>query len=581
MIDSTAPAMPATSMPDTGPASSGVAGVAGVAGVVDELTGLVQRLAALPTAAGDAERVDRIALLERLRGVVAAAQAAETLAFETSQRAAQARAGVPKSRLGRGIAEQVGLARRMSPASAARQVGLARDWTLELPAVYALLRRGEISEWAAQIIARETRGLPRHVRRRIADALAPDLPAMSSAQIEAAARRAAYAADPEAVLARGRTARSDRRVGLRPAPDTMALLSAFLPVEQGVAAYAALDRHAKTLKARGDPRSQDQIRADTLVERLTGQATADTMPIEIGLTMPVDSLFHDLFHDLLDDDLADGSADGPADDLDGNTSGSDLDDEPDGQPDGDLDGDLDGGGHQPELDLGPDGDGPDDGQFDGQADGQEAELRQQLADLMDGATSRDDLPAHLHGYGPLPAALARELALRAAANNLAVWIRRLFTDPVDETVINIDTRRRRFDGALARLIRWRDQVCTDAYCGAPIRHLDHTRPHRNGGPTTATNGAGLCERGNYTKDMPGWHRRTRTNPADGQRRVETTTPTGHTYTSTPPPALGPGGNHRQQRRRTALARLEFLRQEQVIRKLASAPAEPPEPPRRS
>ena len=210
----------------------------------------------------------------------------------------------------------------------------------------------------------------------------------------------------------------------------------------------------------------------------------------------------------------------------------------------------------------------------------EIELREQLADLMDGATSRDDLPAHLHGYGPLPATLARELALRAAANNLTVWIRRVFTDPVDETITNIDTKRRRFDGALARLIRWRDQGCTDAYCGAPIRHLDHIHPHRDDGPTTASNGAGLCERGNYTKDMPGWHRTVHRTDS-GQRRVETTTPTGHTYTSTPPPALGPGGNHRQQRRRTALRRLEFLKREQLIRKLGSPPTSQPEPPRRT
>ena len=43
---------------------------------------------------------------------------------------------------------------------------------------------------------------------------------------------------------------------LRPAPDTMTLLTGFLPVAQGVAAYAALTRDADQLKQHGDPRSR-------------------------------------------------------------------------------------------------------------------------------------------------------------------------------------------------------------------------------------------------------------------------------------------------------------------------------------
>ena len=95
------------------------------------------------------------------------------------------------------------------------------------------------------------------------------------------ARRLAYAADPEGSLRRARTARKDRRVSLRPLPDTMAGLSAFLPVEQGVACWAALKARVDELKAAGDPRTRGQIAADTLVERLTGQATADDVDVEV------------------------------------------------------------------------------------------------------------------------------------------------------------------------------------------------------------------------------------------------------------------------------------------------------------
>ncbi len=454
-------------------------GASACADIVVELTGLVDRLGSLPPAANDAERIDRITALERLRGAVAAAQARETTAFDRSQVAAQQESGVPASRRGRGVAEQIGFARGMSPAAAARQLTFAKEWVTDLPAVFDQLRAGRISEWTAQVVAQETRELPRYVRRSIAADLAPDLPDMSVWQARAAARRLSYTADPAAVLGRARTARSDRRVGIRPAPDTMAVLSAFLPAEQGIAAWANLDRHARSLRASGDARSLGQLMADTLVERLTGQATSTATPVEIAITMPADSLLH-----------------------------------------------------------------------------------------------REQTAAELHGYGPMPTELALDLVAQAADDQAVdAWVRRILTDPIDDTVLHVDTGRRRFDGALARLIKLRDRTCRDPFCTAPIRHLDHVRPYRDGGPTSAANGAGLCERGNYVKDMPGWSRRLVAEPSgpDGHQRqvIEMTTPTGHRYKSAPPPALGPGGNRQDQERRRLIRRMDFLRRERLIASLPS------------
>ena len=73
-------------------------------------------------------------------------------------------------------------------------------------------------------------------------------------------------------------------MSLRPAPDCMTYLTALLPVAEGVAVYTALTRHADTLRAGGDPRSRDQIIADTLVERTTGTPGGIT-GIEINLVM--------------------------------------------------------------------------------------------------------------------------------------------------------------------------------------------------------------------------------------------------------------------------------------------------------
>ncbi len=65
----------------------------------------------------------------------------------------------------------------------------------------------------------------------------------------------------------------------------MSILTAYLPMAQGIAAYVALERHAAAQRTAGDTRSRGQIAADTLVERLTGQATVGAVNIEVGLVI--------------------------------------------------------------------------------------------------------------------------------------------------------------------------------------------------------------------------------------------------------------------------------------------------------
>jgi hypothetical protein len=97
----------------------------------------------------------------------------------------------------------------------------------------------------------------------------------------------AYRLDPHAVVDRASKAASERRVTLRPAPDTMTYLTALLPVAQGVAVHAALQRAANTCT---DSRSRGQVMADTLVERVTGQTNADDVPIAVNLVISDEAL---------------------------------------------------------------------------------------------------------------------------------------------------------------------------------------------------------------------------------------------------------------------------------------------------
>ena len=86
---------------------------------------------------------------------------------------------------------------------------------------------------------------------------------------------------------------ADRNVTIRPAPDCMTRVSALLPVVQGVAAYAALTAAADTAHAAGDERSTNQVMADTLIARVTGEEEAGEIDIEIQLVITDEALLGD------------------------------------------------------------------------------------------------------------------------------------------------------------------------------------------------------------------------------------------------------------------------------------------------
>ncbi|MDQ0730927.1 HNH endonuclease [Arthrobacter sp. B1I2] len=148
----------------------------------------------------------------------------------------------------------------------------------------------------------------------------------------------------------------------------------------------------------------------------------------------------------------------------------------------------------------------------------------------------DAEPARLPGYGVLPAALARDIALNSAGHNEpSLWVRRLYTAPGSGELLAVDSKARLFPAGLKRFLYIRDDTCRTPYCDAPIRHHDHITAWHNAGPTSAGNGQGLCEACNHTKETPGWTAK----PVPGPRHtVATTTPTGHTYHSTAPPLPG-------------------------------------------
>ena len=238
-------------------------------------------------ALSEAESLDQIRALEELKAAAAAAQARLTGHLHASRVRREAAAGVPARKRAAGLGAEVALARRVSPHQGNRHLGVALALTRELPHTLAALTRGQISEWRATVVVKETAVLTAGHRTEVDRQLAADLAGSGwgDRQLGAQARRIGYRLDPGSALRRARKAETDRSVTLRPAPDTMTYLTALLPVAQGVAAYAALARDAATAKAAGDPRGRGQVMADTLTQRLTGQAQATGTPVEIELIM--------------------------------------------------------------------------------------------------------------------------------------------------------------------------------------------------------------------------------------------------------------------------------------------------------
>ncbi len=390
----------------------------------------------------DAGRFDSIRALEELACTVSAAQTALAAELAESVEADHDALGVLSTRRGHGVASSIALARRESPHRGQRHLGLARIVRDELPHTWAAWRAGRVTEWRASVVARETACLSLEDRLAVDDFVAADqeaFEAMSERQVIAAAQAEGARLDAESLVSRRRKAESERRVSMRPAPDTMVWLSALLPVARGVAAYAALTRDADSARAQGDPRSKGQVMADELVRRVTGSAGevgdgSQSRRIALNLVMPHDALL---------------------------------------------------------------------------------------------GTSDD--PAHLGGFGPIPAELARELIAGAMSADDEVWLRRLYAAPSSGELVAMDSRARLFPTGLRRLIALRDQFCRTPWCDAPIRDIDHVVPHDAGGPTASANGLGLCQACNHAKQAPRW--RARPGP-DGT--VITTTPTGHQHRSRPP-----------------------------------------------
>ena len=142
-----------------------------------------------------------------------------------------------------------------------------------------------------------------------------------------------------------------------------------------------------------------------------------------------------------------------------------------------------------------------------------------------------DGAAEVEGYGPVPGELIRSWIADNLEAGVDVFVRRLYETPATGALVTMDSKARMFPAKLAAFLRLRDRRCRTLYCDAPARDADHATAHSEGGATSVANGQCQCESCNIAKEAFGWAARPRPGP---RHTVETTTPTGHSYTSVAP-----------------------------------------------
>ena len=292
---------------------------------------------------------------------------------------------------------------------------------------------GALSYRHADVICRETHTLTDAQARHLVERLLPEIGNRDTTWLRRRLRKACLQIDPQTANERAAAAVHERSVTIHPLDDGLAELHAVGPAPDVLAMYRALnktaDRHAKD-----DPRTRTARRFDALTNRVLGR-THRHPP-----------------------DHAGPEHGGPA----ARRARARA-------QHGRSEHGASGYG-------GPDCPGP----------ATPATLVQVTMSLETLLGLRED-PAELHGYGPLPANLARALAADAD------W-QRFIRDPITGAPADLGRTRRHPDAEMRRWIIARDQTCLFPGCYRPAAQCepDHNPAWEHGGGSNKDTLTSLC-----------------------------------------------------------------------------------------
>jgi hypothetical protein len=153
------------------------------------------------------------------------------------------------------------------------EFGFALELGERLPRVAEALAVGVIDVRRARTIVHGTVHLAPETARTVVDRVIDDAPGLTTGQLAARIRRLCIDVDPEEAEERYRQAVTDRRVVSEATESgTANLLGLDLAPHRVAAATRRIDRLARSLRGGEESRTMDQLRADVLLDLLTGNA---------------------------------------------------------------------------------------------------------------------------------------------------------------------------------------------------------------------------------------------------------------------------------------------------------------------
>ena len=169
-------------------------------------------------------------------------------------------------------ASEVQAALSMTLRAGGTNTDLAFQLRERLPSVWQALHAGLIDLAKARVLCDQTVHLPRELAQQVCDAALERAPDQTTGQLRARIQRLIITIDPASAKERYEEKLKERRV-ISEMTDagTANLLGLDLPAADTNSAMRRINRMAQALKAKGDIRPIDQIRADVLLDLLTGR----------------------------------------------------------------------------------------------------------------------------------------------------------------------------------------------------------------------------------------------------------------------------------------------------------------------
>ena len=444
-------------------------------------------------------------------------------------------------------AAEIAAALRISPITAGNRAREADTMTTSLEPTLAAMEDGRLDQSKARVVLEQCQNLGIEHHGEVQHLVLPAADQLSTSELRDLTSQAVMTVDPDGSRERHQRAAARRELTLRPQPEAMASLNAYLPADGAVKIFQISDLLAtSTAGSAGDTRGIAERRIDALVDiadqllshgyldindysgrplpdhahapercrRTKGQAGSDESPGAVR--NPVDSANTDAKGRASCDsaDSAEGSA-AKQDPSNGRIASSEADAPMDSA-------------EQPPAAAKP-RPGP------GRTLSRQGR-RPHLSVIINESTlaGHDDRPGYLNGFGAIPADLARSIAQSASTITAQI------ADPKTGMITHAGALTYRPTQALRDQIAALTNVCQFPSCRQPVwrcdidhrDRFDHDHPER-GGRTDTGNTGPLCRRHHLFKHHTEW----RVRPDPDTPITYWTSPTGHCYPSIGRPPL--------------------------------------------